>query len=209
VVGVCCEQAHVPAEQPSAREDARLPVADAYPRWPLDPFVASPQGTRRVVGLGPSLLPPERRVRRREDFTSVVRGGRRAGASGLVVHLAFAPVPTAPDLQPARAGFIVGRAVGSAVTRNRLRRQLRHLLAPRLGVMPAGTDVVVRASAAAAHSNARDLADRLDGLLNRALAADGTAPSADGTAPSADGTAPSADGTAPSADGPAPSVVSR
>jgi ribonuclease P protein component len=172
VVGVCCEQAHVPAEQPSAREDARLPVADAYPRGPLDPFVASPQGTRRAVGLGPSLLPPERRVRRREDFTATVRGGRRAGAGGLVVHLAFAPDLTAPDLHPARAGFIVGRSVGSAVIRNRLRRQLRHLLAPRLLALPAGTDVVVRASAVAADSSAGELATRLDGLLNRVLAAD-------------------------------------
>jgi ribonuclease P protein component len=172
VVGVCCEQAHVPAEQPSAREDARLPVADAYPRWPLDSFFASPQGTRRAVGLGPSLLPPERRIRRREDFTAAVRGGRRVGAAGLVLHLALAPDPAACDLRPARAGFIVGRTVGSAVTRNRLRRQLRHLLAARLGELPAGTEVVVRAGAGAAGSNGRDLAARLDGLLNRVLAAD-------------------------------------
>ena len=44
-----------------------------------------------------------------------------------------------------RVGFIVGRQVGNAVTRNRVKRRLRHLAAQHLPSMPADVDVVVRA----------------------------------------------------------------
>jgi ribonuclease P protein component len=115
------------------------------------------------------VLPSDRRVRRREDFTAAVRGGRRAATSGLVVHVAM-PSSVRPQTQPARVGFVIGRAVGSAVTRNRLRRQLRHLLAPRLERLPSGTVVVVRATAAATQRTSRELAAALDVLLARTQA---------------------------------------
>ena len=51
-------QAHVPAEQPSAFQDARLPAAHAHARRPSDPRRPSPQGPRpaqRLIGAtGPS-----------------------------------------------------------------------------------------------------------------------------------------------------------
>jgi ribonuclease P protein component len=109
------------------------------------------------------MLPAERRVRRRDDFSAAVRHGRRLGASGLVVHVSNDGSDT-----PARAGFIVGRVVGSAVRRNRLRRRLRHLIARRLDVLPPGTVVIVRATAPAAEHSGRALAATLDGLLTRA-----------------------------------------
>lgn len=110
------------------------------------------------------MLPAERRVRRREDFTATVREGRRLGAPGLVIH-----VSNDASSLPARAGFIVGRAVGPAVSRNRLRRRLRHLLAPRLTLLPPGTVVIVRATAPAAKKSGRELAATLNALLDRAI----------------------------------------
>jgi ribonuclease P protein component len=50
----------------------------------------------------------------------------------------------AGSIAPRRAGFIVPKVVGGAVVRNRVRRQLRHLMRDRLSALPAGTDVVVR-----------------------------------------------------------------
>jgi ribonuclease P protein component len=111
------------------------------------------------------VLPAERRVRRREQFTAAVRAGDRASAAGLVIH-----VWRAPTSDPAGAGFIVGRSVGPAVARNRLRRRLRHLLAPRLAEMPPGTVVIVRATAAAAGRSGRSLAVGIDTALDRAFA---------------------------------------
>jgi ribonuclease P protein component len=112
------------------------------------------------------VLPAERRLRRREDFTATVRHGRRAAATGIVVH-----VLSHPTTSPARAGFIVGRSVGPAVDRNRLRRQLRHLLVPRLGSLPAGTDVVVRVTPGATTVGRHRLAATLNQVLDRAVAA--------------------------------------
>ncbi len=50
---------------------------------------------------------------------------------------------------PSRAGFIVSKAVGNAVHRNRVKRRLRHLAAAALPSTPFAVDVVVRALPAA------------------------------------------------------------
>ncbi len=49
-----------------------------------------------------------------------------------------------------RAGFVVSKAVGGAVTRNRVKRRLRHMVAAQLASGTSGVDVVVRALPAAA-----------------------------------------------------------
>jgi ribonuclease P protein component len=55
-----------------------------------------------------------------------------------------------------RAGFIVSKAVGKAVTRNRVKRRLRHLAAAALPATPGGVDVVVRALPAAVTGDLRE-----------------------------------------------------
>jgi ribonuclease P protein component len=112
------------------------------------------------------MLPAERRVRRREDFAAAVRDGRRTPGAGIVVHAV-----TGPSDRPPRAGFVVGRVVGDAVTRNRMRRQLRHLMAAHLDRIPAGTDLVVRALPSAARLSRQELAGSLSRVLDRAVAA--------------------------------------
>ena len=44
-----------------------------------------------------------------------------------------------------RVGFVVSGAVGNAVTRNRVKRRLRHLAAAHVAETPSGTGIVVRA----------------------------------------------------------------
>ena len=61
---------------------------------------------------------------------------------------------------------MVGRAVGDAVTRNRVKRQLRHLVRPRLADLPSGALLVVRALPAAGAASGH----QLDHDLTRALA---------------------------------------
>ena len=103
-------------------------------------------------------------MRRSSDFDAAVRRGRRAGRQTLVVHL------TRTELdEPARVGFVVSRAVGSAVVRNRVKRRLRHLARERLDRLPAGTLAVVRANPGAATRSQAELAHDLDGALSTVL----------------------------------------
>lgn len=116
------------------------------------------------------MLPAAARLRRREDFSLVVRRGRRAGRQTLVAHYVPADVPAGP----ARAGFVVGRAVGNSVVRHRVIRRLRHLVRDRLGALPAGSRLVVRALPPAAAADSAALGRDLDaafaklGLADRA-----------------------------------------
>jgi ribonuclease P protein component len=84
------------------------------------------------------------RLRRRDEFTSAISAGRRSARGAIVVHLTSPTASTDRPAPSARAGFIVPKAVGGAVVRNRVRRQLRHLVRERLTDLPAGSDLVVR-----------------------------------------------------------------
>jgi ribonuclease P protein component len=116
-------------------------------------------------------------MRRAEDFRRVLRTGRRAGGSVLTGHLLL---PVGPDSvvgtpgevlsgDPAKVGFVVSRAVGSAVVRNRVKRRLRELMRGRLASLPRGCLLVLRAHPAAASARQADLAADLDLVIGRLL----------------------------------------
>ncbi|MBB1254344.1 ribonuclease P protein component [Streptomyces alkaliterrae] len=117
------------------------------------------------------MLPTENRLRRREDFAAAVRRGRRAGRPLLVVHLRSGTDPHAlgEDAPPARAGFVVSKATGNAVVRNRVKRRLRHLIRDRLSALAPGSLVVVRALPGAGEADHTELARDLDAALQRLL----------------------------------------
>ncbi len=71
--------------------------------------------------------------------------------------------------QPPRVGFVVSKAVGNAVVRNRTKRVLRALMSARVGQLPEGVDVVVVANADLPGSPAAVLAQDLDRLLAKVL----------------------------------------
>jgi len=62
-------------------------------------------------------------------------------------------------------GFTIPKTVGSAVVRNRVRRQLRHLMASRLTELPTDARVVVRVLPPAAGATSSELAADLDSAL--------------------------------------------
>ncbi|MGW7050223.1 ribonuclease P protein component [Streptomyces sp. NPDC054887] len=119
------------------------------------------------------MLPTENRLRRREDFATAVRRGRRAGRPLLVVHLrsSGATDPHAPgeSVPRPRAGFVVSKAVGNAVVRNLVKRRLRHLVRERLSELPPGSLVVVRALPGSGDADHAQLARDLDAALERLL----------------------------------------
>ncbi|MEV4705679.1 ribonuclease P protein component [Actinoplanes sp. NPDC049316] len=108
------------------------------------------------------MLAAEQRLRRSTDFAAAVRGGRRAGRGTVVVHLL---VDEPAQASEARAGFVVSKAVGNAVVRNKVRRRLRHLVRSRLSALPVGTSLVVRALPASASASFEKLGTDLDAAL--------------------------------------------
>ncbi|MFE0028421.1 ribonuclease P protein component [Amycolatopsis sp. NPDC059021] len=111
------------------------------------------------------MLPAAARLRRSEDFRVVLRRGSRAGKRRLVVHALTTDPPEAAT--PARAGFVVSKAVGNSVVRHLVTRRLRHLVAARLGTLPAGSALVVRALPPAADASSAELGADLDAALRR------------------------------------------
>jgi ribonuclease P protein component len=102
-------------------------------------------------------------MRRGAEFTDTVRRGSRGTSRAVTVHLVAESTAGSP-----RVGLVVARTVGPAVVRNRVRRQLRHLLRDRLPSLPGGSALVVRANPAAAGAGSRLLAADLDQALRRA-----------------------------------------
>ena len=76
------------------------------------------------------------------SFREAVRTGRRSGARTVVVHLATDGSPE----RPAQVGFVVSKAVGNAVTRNRVKRRLRHLARDHVSSLPGSAVLVVMAT---------------------------------------------------------------
>lgn len=60
--------------------------------------------------------------------------------------------------QPPRVGFVVSKAVGPAVTRNRVKRRLRHIAREQISSLPGSAVLVIRALPAAADASYAELA---------------------------------------------------
>jgi ribonuclease P protein component len=108
------------------------------------------------------VLAAAQRMRRSAEFAATIRGGRRVGRGTVVVHLLLEEPVRAST---ARAGFVVSKAVGNAVVRNKVRRRLRHLVRPLLGDLPEGSMLVVRALPPAASASFAVLGADLEAAL--------------------------------------------
>jgi ribonuclease P protein component len=116
------------------------------------------------------VLPAALRMRRSGEFARTIRTGARAGRSTLVVHCAVDTSGHEPHV-----GFVVSKAVGGAVVRNRVRRRLRGAVLEHRDSLPAGADVVVRALPPSATAPYEALSGDLRSALSSALRRAGTA----------------------------------
>jgi ribonuclease P protein component len=82
-------------------------------------------------------FPRRWRLLKHADFDRVYEQGRRHFSSHLTVFYAR------QDRGAARVGFTVGRVLGGAVERNRIKRRLREAVRLRLALLPAAVDVVI------------------------------------------------------------------
>jgi ribonuclease P protein component len=143
----------VPAEQPEAKEDPRLPAPDAHPRRPSGHRPSARQGSLQSLSLIWS-------VRDRAMFRAIAHGHRRRSGA---LQVSAAVLSTRQE--PPRIAFAVGRPVGNAVVRNRVRRRLRAAVREQCDLLQPGWGYLVTAAPAAAAATYRELSDALHVIL--------------------------------------------
>ena len=108
------------------------------------------------------MLPGESRLRRPDEFRDTMRQGVRCGRDSLVVH-----ARRRAEL-PSRAGFIVSKAVGKAVQRNKVRRRLQEILRGRWDGIRDGRDLVLVVRKEAKDASFQELAEAVADVTARA-----------------------------------------
>jgi len=73
------------------------------------------------------------------DFARATKSGIRYSSSNFVGYLYLTQLD-----QPARAGLIISKTVGSSVARHRLARKIRHCIFDNYATLPTGSLLVVR-----------------------------------------------------------------
>ncbi len=110
-------EAYIPTKQPPSQPQARVSGSHEHPRRPGGVEIPPRQRPRSPLRL-------IARIRDRDSFVRLRRDGVRLRSEPLwCTYLADA------DMTPPRIGFAIARTVGSAATRNRLRRRLKAILA--------------------------------------------------------------------------------
>ena len=117
------------------------------------------------------------RLSRSRDFDAVYRQGRSVATRYLVLY-SFAREEEAGDDEP-RLGLAVGRQLGTAIERNRLKRRLRAAFDELRERVPGGRDYVLIARPGLAEAIAGRgfpwLVERVDEVFERSRAAERTA----------------------------------
>ena len=150
----------VPARTVSARACAPVQVG---PFW-LPGAARGASSCRREF----SVLNAAHRLRSSAEFAQTIRQGVRVGRPTLVVH-AWRRGDGLPISGVTKVGFVVSRAVGTAVTRNRVKRRLRAISTTLVSQNDrAGVNVVVRALPVAADET-KPLANDLQQAWRKAL----------------------------------------
>jgi ribonuclease P protein component len=180
VVEEARSEAHVPTEQPAPGQAARLPSPHVDPRGSRRGAEPPAQGPRQAVGL-------IWRIRDRRTFVALRKHGVRVRSGPLTITALLDPPSPAPaaassgppaagvevpagtvgPTDPPRVAFAIGRKVGHAVVRNRLRRQLRAICAELAGVSLVPGAYLVSVQPAAAELSYAELRTDVQRALSR------------------------------------------
>ena len=99
--------------------------------------LAPNQNRERPAGQAGSRFPRSARLLRHSDFDRVYKQGKRHFSSHMTVFYLRQAEGSA------RIGFTVGRVLGGAVQRNRIKRRLREAVRLRRAVLQSPVDVVI------------------------------------------------------------------
>jgi ribonuclease P protein component len=104
-------------------------------------------------------FPREERIRLRADYQRIFQKGKARKAEHFRIYIC-------PNRLPyGRLGISVGKRVGGAVIRNRLKRLVREFFRLNKSLFPGSSDVVIVPQPGAANLGFWKLADELKGIL--------------------------------------------
>lgn len=104
-------------------------------------------------------------MRNSQDFRQTIRSGKRSARPTLVAHVVPYGAGVPGGGGHTSVGFVVSKAVGPAVVRNRVKRRLRHLMRDRIEHLPPGSRLVIRALPESARHSSSSLRVDLDAAL--------------------------------------------
>jgi len=107
------------------------------------------------------VLPRHERLRRRKDFLACYQEGKVYAQAHLVLYVR-------PQASGRRFGFVVGKKVGKAVVRNRVKRRLRAACRECLPNLSDGFDAVFVARKNAAEADYHQLLREMQSLFQSA-----------------------------------------
>lgn len=133
-------------EQAKEGQEARLPQENEYQIGEADPEEEKGKGAEEIGSLNRI-----RRIKREREIRSILRTGKRI-SRGLI---------TISYLRGGREGvgfaFLVGKRVGKAVVRNRVKRRLREIARERSHILPSGVDLCIMAAQSAGAGSFQEL----------------------------------------------------
>lgn len=149
-------ETYFPTKQPSPLQEAWFSPSYEHPRWSRDLEVSPGKGSSpafRLIG----------RIRHREVFSRLSKEGTYVRSHGLWCSLLLDT-----SLENAHIGYAIGRQVGGAVERNRIKRQLRALFGAKSSQLRPGWYLVGVTPKAAGSSwdQISTLVDRLIGQID-------------------------------------------
>jgi ribonuclease P protein component len=85
------------------------------------------------------------RLRKHADFQRVYKTSSKQFSKRMAFFFALreATAPGAPDVSGPRVGLTVGKVMGKAVDRNRIKRRMREAVRRRIGAIAAPVDIVL------------------------------------------------------------------
>jgi ribonuclease P protein component len=165
---------------------AQADVHEGRPQGSESAEKARPETSQRLIEPVKSEgFSKEERVRRNDDFTRILRDGDRR--AGRVLYAHWLDHGVSPDVN--RIGIAVGKKLGNAAVRNRLKRQIRESYRRNKKELPCrGLAIIFRASRRAVGKSTDVIGTDLVNLL-RSIAESGTSSSsrcAPSSSPTAD-----------------------
>ncbi len=100
------------------------------------------RGEEPPVPMAGRGFPRAARLLKHADFDRVYKQGRRHFSPHMTVFYLAQPAGDSPE-KNARIGFTVGRVLGGAVERNRIKRRLREAVRMRRSALESAADIVI------------------------------------------------------------------